>query len=77
MTATVRPGDGVVRLARMADKFYFNVSTGQVEQGNQSPGADLMGPYDTEQEAANAYQTAQARTDAWDEQDRQWDEGEK
>ena len=47
--------------------YWFNVSTGSVESDeNKSPSADLMGPYDTEAEAANALQTARERTEKWD-----------
>ena len=44
--------------------FWFNVNTGQVESDdNKSQGADLMGPYDTQAEAANALQSARERTE--------------
>jgi len=56
--------------------YWFNVSTGAVESDeNKSPGADLMGPYDSESEAANALQTARERTERWDAEDRAWEEG--
>jgi hypothetical protein len=56
--------------------YWFNVSTGAVETDeNKSPSADLMGPYDTESEAANALQTARERTEQWDAEDRAWEEG--
>ena len=56
--------------------YWFNVSTGSVESDeNKSPSADLMGPYDTEAEAANALQTARERTEKWDAEDRAWEEG--
>jgi hypothetical protein len=56
--------------------YWFNVSTGSVESDeNKSPSADLMGPYDTEVEAANALQTARERTEKWDAEDRAWEEG--
>jgi hypothetical protein len=57
--------------------YWFNVGTGSVEtDDNKSPSADLMGPYDTEQEAANALQSARERTEQWDAEDRAWEEGE-
>lgn len=34
-----------------------------------------MGPYDTREEAQRALQTAREKTEAWDEEDRKWDEG--
>lgn len=57
--------------------YWYNVATGQVESDdNKSSSDDLMGPYETQSEAANALETARARTEAWDEQDRAWEEGE-
>ena len=35
-------------------QFYYNLSTGAVEEGRQSPGSELMGPYATRQEAERA-----------------------
>ena len=42
--------------------FYYNITTGQVEQDddNRSRNADVMGPYATEEEARNALATARA-----------------
>jgi hypothetical protein len=34
-----------------------------------------MGPYDTEADAANALELARRRTERWDEEDREWEEG--
>lgn len=56
-------------------EYYFNVATGQVEEGNQSRSADLMGPYKSAAEAADAYEIARNKTEAWDEADREWEEG--
>ena len=58
-------------------QFFFNVSTGQVEElANKSQSKDLLGPYATREEAASALQTARRRTEEWDEEDRRWNEGE-
>lgn len=54
----------------MADEFYYNTETHQVEQGKQSTWSHLMGPYPTREEAAKALDKAKARTDSWDETDR-------
>lgn len=57
--------------------YWFNINTRQVESDeDKSPSDDLMGPYATEAEAAQALQTAAAKTEAWDEEDRAW-EGEE
>lgn len=51
--------------------YWYNIETGRVESDeNRSQNADVMGPYDTEAEAASALATARAKTEAWDEEDR-------
>lgn len=51
--------------------YWFNIATGRVEsEENRSQGADLMGPYATESEAAAALETARQKTEKWDEEDR-------
>ena len=60
-----------------APQFYFNTRTNQVEElAKKSQSKDLLGPYPTREAAAAALETAQARTEAWDEEDRRWREGE-
>jgi len=56
--------------------YWYNLTTGQVETDeNKSQADDLMGPYDSEADAARALETARQRTEAWDEEDRKWEEG--
>ena len=56
-----------------APQFYYNVTTGQVEElATKGPGKDLLGPYPTREAAAAALATAKAKTEAWDEEDRRW-----
>src|SRR4051794_4314117 len=55
----------------MADGFYFNIETHEVEEGRQSDYTKLMGPYPTREAAAQALETARRRNQAWDEQDQQ------
>jgi hypothetical protein len=56
--------------------FWYNLSTGQVETDeDKSQSDDLMGPYDTEAGARNALELARQRTERWDEEDREWEEG--
>lgn len=50
-------------------EFYFNVSSGLVEEGKVSRWTDRMGPYPTREEAERALEKAGARTAAWDEDD--------
>ena len=47
--------------------FWFNVSTGQVEDDeNKSRGEEVMGPYATREEASRALEQAA---------DKEWEEG--
>lgn len=56
--------------------FWYNIETGAVESdANRSRNDNVMGPYDTEEEASRALETARARTEKWDEEDREWEEG--
>ncbi|MEV7972117.1 SPOR domain-containing protein [Cellulomonas sp. NPDC089187] len=54
----------------MTEGFYFNVETGEVEQGKQSSWSSRLGPYPTREAAEEALSTARQRTAAWDEEDR-------
>lgn len=50
--------------------YWYNVRTGQVEQdGATSRKDDLMGPYDSPEQAQSALQTAAQRTKQWDEEE--------
>ncbi|MDN5796384.1 MAG: methionine aminopeptidase [Intrasporangium sp.] len=54
-------------------KYWYNVKTGEIQTDEtRSRGEVVLGPYDSEAEARKALQTAKARTQAWDEQDREW-----
>jgi hypothetical protein len=57
--------------------FWFNVTTGQVEDdANKSPQDRLMGPYDTQAAAEEALSHARENTERWDAEDKAWeDEG--
>ena len=56
--------------------YWYNLTTGQVEsEDNKSQSDDLMGPYDSQAEASKALDTARQRTEAWDDEDKAWDEG--
>jgi hypothetical protein len=57
--------------------YWYNVDTGQVETDeDKSQGANLMGPYDSQDSASRALQTAREKTEAWDAADKEWEEGE-
>lgn len=61
---------------RRAGEFYYNLETGEVEEGIVSDWTRRMGPYPTREAAEHALDTAARRTEAWDESDRRW-RGEK
>ncbi|WP_261622900.1 SPOR domain-containing protein [Nesterenkonia marinintestina] len=50
-------------------EYWYNVQTGQVEEGQQSSWSKLLGPYPTREEAAQAMQQVRANNEAWDEAD--------
>lgn len=56
-------------------QYWYNVATGRVESDDErAPGADVMGPYGSADEAAQALETARRKTDQWDAEDKAWDE---
>lgn len=58
-------------------QYWFNTTTGQVEEDldeERSRAAELMGPYASREDAADALETARARTEAWDEEEKAEDE---
>ncbi|WP_237767675.1 MULTISPECIES: hypothetical protein [unclassified Serinicoccus] len=58
-------------------EYWFNTKSGQVQRGDDPDlprSGDLMGPYDSEQEASRAYEIAAAKTEKWDEEDREDDD---
>ncbi|MFC7489058.1 MULTISPECIES: methionine aminopeptidase [unclassified Knoellia] len=57
--------------------YWYNIATKEVETDeNRSRNDDVMGPYDTEDDARNALASAARNTEQWDAEDRAW-EGEK
>ncbi|MDE9367490.1 methionine aminopeptidase [Luteipulveratus sp. YIM 133132] len=55
--------------------YWYNVSTGRVEEdGSTDPKGELMGPYDTQEQAQAALATAQQKTEQWDKEDRAWEQ---
>ena len=54
-------------------KWYFNTKTGKVEHGRISSLFDVMGPYDSEEEAQDALEKAARDNAKWDEENRSWD----
>lgn len=52
-----------------ADKYWYNMKTGQVELGFESPSVLRAGPFDTAEEAAKAPELMRERSKAWQEDD--------
>ena len=55
-------------------EFYLNTRTGEVEEGKVSGSLHRMGPYPTREAAAEAYERAADRNEAWEAEDRAWDD---
>jgi hypothetical protein len=51
------------------DKYWYNLSTGEVEFGMLSASVDRVGPFDTADEAAHAPEKLRERSRAWAEDD--------
>jgi len=45
--------------------FWYNMHTGEVEVGFQSPSVDRVGPFDTREQAERALQTLRANSERW------------
>lgn len=52
-----------------SEKFWYNLETGEVEKGFESPAIDRAGPFDTAEEAARAPEILRERSKAWAEDD--------
>ncbi|MCA1782503.1 MAG: methionine aminopeptidase [Dermatophilaceae bacterium] len=56
-------------------QYWYNIRKGCVESDeNRSQNDDVMGPYDTPDEAEAALATARAKTERWDDEDREWED---
>lgn len=55
-------------------RYWYNVKTGEVEDGPQSVSKDRIGPFATRDEAANAPNIYEERNAAWDKQDEEDDD---
>ncbi|MGL3150612.1 SPOR domain-containing protein [Microbacterium sp. A82] len=55
------------------DKYWYNIKSGEVELGYVSPAVDRVGPFDTQEQAANALQTLRERSEAWAAEDAEED----
>ena len=73
-----RPATGRGRLLGMGDEigqskgFYYNITTGQVEPEGVSKAKELLGPFATAEEAANALEIIREREQRKDAEDAAW-----
>ena len=48
-----------------SEKYWYNLKTGEVEKGYESPAIDRAGPFETPEEAAKAPEIMRERSRAW------------
>lgn len=56
------------------EKYWYNLTTGAVERGFESPAIDRAGPFDTAEEAAKAPELLAKRSRAWAEEEAREDD---
>ena len=56
-------------MASDSEKYWYNLETGEVEHGFQSPAPDRAGPFDTAEDAARAPEIIRERSRQWAEED--------
>jgi hypothetical protein len=54
---------------RNVTEWYYNIKTGEVEEGKQSIASDLDGPFPSRDEAARAPEIIAERATQWAEED--------
>ena len=57
-------------------EYYYNLRTKMVERGRVSAWEDIMGPYESHDDAERALEIAAARNADWDEDDAAWNDDE-
>lgn len=53
-------------------KWYFNTRTNEPEYGRRSQWDEIMGPYETREDALHAWERVRARNEEWMQQESQW-----
>lgn len=56
-------------MPQKSEKFWYNLVTGEVEQGFESPAIDRAGPFDSREEAEKAPELLRERSRAWAEEE--------
>jgi hypothetical protein len=55
--------------------YFYNINTGKVEREGESKAKDLLGPFPTAEEAANALEIIKQREERKNAEDAQWRDG--
>ncbi|WP_448072300.1 SPOR domain-containing protein [Georgenia yuyongxinii] len=55
-------------------EFYYNLATGEVEEGKVHGATTRMGPYPTAEAARAALRAAEERNEKWDAADAAWED---
>ena len=53
--------------------WWYNLLTNKVEEGPGASNSERLGPFETEDAAANALENARARNEKWDLENATWD----
>ncbi|RGA00440.1 hypothetical protein DI270_034825 [Microbispora triticiradicis] len=61
-------------ISAVSDQWWFCLKHMTVEPEKGCPNKDRLGPYDSQDAASHALQTAAERNKKWKEQDKGWDE---
>ena len=56
-------------MSNASTKFWYNLVTGEVEQGFESPAIDRAGPFETREVAMKAPELLRERSRAWAEEE--------
>ena len=54
-------------------RWWYDLVNKRVETDSGGPNSQRLGPFDTEEEAANALETARKRNEEWDNDENEWD----
>lgn len=60
-------------MSKGSEKYWYNLNTGEVEKGFESPAFDRAGPFDTPEEAARAPEVMAERSRTWAEEEERED----
>lgn len=56
-------------VSQAESKYWYNIRTGEVEFGFESPSVDRVGPFDSKEQAAHALETLRSNSERWASED--------